>query len=180
MNTKLHALADANGRSLSFFMTAGQVSDYTGAAALLEDMPSAQWLLGDHATNRSGMTSAVTGVAAASRSCSAASKTGTASPPATIAARSPSSPPSLSLPPSSSGCSQRVLTLITRTRDHIRRESRTRCTLMEEAVTKFATSMEEHFGCRAIDVDRAQCCTADGNTRQSWSAMHQRSFDVSA
>jgi transposase len=35
MNTKLHALADANGRPLSFFMTAGQVSDYTGAAALL-------------------------------------------------------------------------------------------------------------------------------------------------
>ena len=35
MNTKLHAIADANGRPLSFFMTAGQVSDYTGAAALL-------------------------------------------------------------------------------------------------------------------------------------------------
>lgn len=47
MNTKLHALADANGRPLSFFMTAGQVSDYTGAAALLGDMPKAQWLLGD-------------------------------------------------------------------------------------------------------------------------------------
>jgi predicted oxidoreductase len=31
MNTKLHAVADANGRPLSFFMTAGQVSDYTGA-----------------------------------------------------------------------------------------------------------------------------------------------------
>jgi len=29
MNTKLHALADANGRPLSFFMTAGQVSDYS-------------------------------------------------------------------------------------------------------------------------------------------------------
>jgi transposase len=28
-------------------MTAGQVSDYTGAAALLDDMPAAQWLLGD-------------------------------------------------------------------------------------------------------------------------------------
>ncbi len=27
MNTKLHALADANGRPLSFFMTAGQISD---------------------------------------------------------------------------------------------------------------------------------------------------------
>ena len=38
MNTKLHAVADANGRPLSFFMTAGQVSDYTGAAALLDDV----------------------------------------------------------------------------------------------------------------------------------------------
>ena len=47
MNTKLHAITDANGRPLSFFMTAGQVSDYTGAAALLDDLPKAQWLLGD-------------------------------------------------------------------------------------------------------------------------------------
>jgi hypothetical protein len=31
MNTKLHAVTDANGRPLRFFMTAGQVSDYTGA-----------------------------------------------------------------------------------------------------------------------------------------------------
>ena len=28
-------------------MSAGQISDYTGAAALLGDMPKAQWLLGD-------------------------------------------------------------------------------------------------------------------------------------
>ena len=47
MNTKLHAVTDAIGRPLSFFMTAGQVSDYTGAAALLDDLPKAQWLLGD-------------------------------------------------------------------------------------------------------------------------------------
>jgi transposase len=47
MNTKLHAVTDAEGRPLSFFMTAGQVSDYTGAAALLEDLPKAQWMLGD-------------------------------------------------------------------------------------------------------------------------------------
>jgi len=33
MNTKLHAVADANGRPLSYFTTDGQVSDYTGAAA---------------------------------------------------------------------------------------------------------------------------------------------------
>ena len=37
MKTKLHAVADANGRPLRFFMTAGQVSDYAGAAALLDD-----------------------------------------------------------------------------------------------------------------------------------------------
>ncbi len=36
MNTKLHAVAHANGRPLNFFMTAGQVSDYTGVAARLE------------------------------------------------------------------------------------------------------------------------------------------------
>ncbi len=47
MNTKLHAVADAEGRPLSFFVTAGPVSDYTGAAALLDDLPKAQWLLGD-------------------------------------------------------------------------------------------------------------------------------------
>lgn len=47
MNTKLHAIADANGRPFSFFVTAGQVSDYTGAAALRDDRPKAQWRLGD-------------------------------------------------------------------------------------------------------------------------------------
>jgi transposase len=47
MNTKLHAVTDARGRPISFFMTAGQVSDYTGAAALLDGLPKAQWLLGD-------------------------------------------------------------------------------------------------------------------------------------
>ena len=47
MNTKLHAVTDTNGRPLRFFMTAGQVSDYTGAAALLDGLPRAEWLLGD-------------------------------------------------------------------------------------------------------------------------------------
>lgn len=28
-------------------MTAGQISDYTGAAALLDDLPDAKWLLAD-------------------------------------------------------------------------------------------------------------------------------------
>jgi transposase len=47
MNTKLHAVTDANGRPLSFVMTAGQVSDYIGAEALLDSLPKAQWLLAD-------------------------------------------------------------------------------------------------------------------------------------
>jgi len=30
---------------LSFFITAGQISDATGAPALIDDLPKAQWLL---------------------------------------------------------------------------------------------------------------------------------------
>ena len=47
MNTKLHAVTDTNGRPIRFFMAAGQVSDYTGAAALVGDLPEADWLLAD-------------------------------------------------------------------------------------------------------------------------------------
>ena len=47
MNTKLHAVTDTSGRPIRFFLTAGQVSDYTGAAALLNSLPEADWLLAD-------------------------------------------------------------------------------------------------------------------------------------
>ena len=47
MNTKLHAVTNVKGRSIRFFMTAGQVSDYTGARALVSSLPSADWLLGN-------------------------------------------------------------------------------------------------------------------------------------
>jgi hypothetical protein len=47
MNTKLHAGPDAEGRPIRFFMTAGQVSDYTGAAAIPCGLPEAEWLLVD-------------------------------------------------------------------------------------------------------------------------------------
>ena len=47
MNTKLHAVTDAEGRPILFFMIARQVSDYTGAAALLGSLPKADWLLAD-------------------------------------------------------------------------------------------------------------------------------------
>ena len=36
-----------NGRPIRFFLTAGQVSDYTGARALMNSLPTADWLLGD-------------------------------------------------------------------------------------------------------------------------------------
>ena len=47
MNTKLHAVTDSSGRPLRLFITAGQVSDYTGAAALMSGLPKAEWLLAD-------------------------------------------------------------------------------------------------------------------------------------
>jgi len=48
MNTKLHAVTDENGRTISFFMSAGETNDYTGgAAALLDSLPPAQWLLAE-------------------------------------------------------------------------------------------------------------------------------------
>ncbi len=47
MNTKLHAVTDADDRAIRFFMTAGDVSDHTGAAALLGSRPKAEWLLAD-------------------------------------------------------------------------------------------------------------------------------------
>lgn len=47
MNTRLHAVTDTAGRPIRFFMSAGQVSDYTGAAALLSSLPQAEWPLAD-------------------------------------------------------------------------------------------------------------------------------------
>jgi len=47
VKTKLHAVIDTIGRPIRFFMTAGQVSDYTCARALVSSLPAADWLLGD-------------------------------------------------------------------------------------------------------------------------------------
>ena len=43
MNTKLHAVTDAEGRPLSFFMTAGQVSDYL-LPRLVRNPARSDWL----------------------------------------------------------------------------------------------------------------------------------------
>ena len=44
-------MADAEGRPIRFFLSAGQVSDYTGALALLSSLPKADWLLADKGYN---------------------------------------------------------------------------------------------------------------------------------
>lgn len=43
----LHAICNSEGRLLNLFATAGQVSDYIGARALLISLPDVDWLLGD-------------------------------------------------------------------------------------------------------------------------------------
>ena len=41
----MRAVTDAHGRPIKGFMSAGQVSDYTDAAALPSSQPEAEWLL---------------------------------------------------------------------------------------------------------------------------------------
>jgi transposase len=48
----LHAVTDAKGRPIRFFMTAGLVSDDTGAPALLGSLPAAEWLIADRGADR--------------------------------------------------------------------------------------------------------------------------------
>lgn len=51
LNSKLHAVADAKGRPIGMYLSAGQTSDYTGARAGLATLPKAGTLLAgqDHA-----------------------------------------------------------------------------------------------------------------------------------
>lgn len=42
MNTKLHAICDSQGRPIDLFVTAGQVSDYVGAWALISRLPDVE------------------------------------------------------------------------------------------------------------------------------------------
>ncbi len=123
---------------MSFFITAGQISDYTGAAALLDDLPKAQWMLADRgydaewfrdALERKGIKPCIPGRKSRSMPVKYDKRRykrrnrieimfgrlkdwrRVASQPATTAARLYSSQPSLSQPLSSSGFDQRVLSL---------------------------------------------------------------------
>ena len=46
MNTQLHAVTDRIGRPIRVFISAGHISDYTGARVLAGRLPAAGWLLG--------------------------------------------------------------------------------------------------------------------------------------
>ena len=47
MNSKLHAVCDGQGRPLVMLLSEGQMSDYKGAALMLDALPPAKALLGD-------------------------------------------------------------------------------------------------------------------------------------
>jgi hypothetical protein len=47
LNSKSHAVTDAVGRPIQLFLTAGNVSDYIGARALLPSLTAADLMLAD-------------------------------------------------------------------------------------------------------------------------------------
>jgi transposase len=47
LNSKLHAVCDGRGRPLVMLLSEGQMSDYTGAALMIDAFPKAKALLGD-------------------------------------------------------------------------------------------------------------------------------------
>ena len=47
MNSKLHAVCDGDGRPLVMLLSEGQMSDYKGAALMIDDLPPAKAMLGD-------------------------------------------------------------------------------------------------------------------------------------
>ncbi len=128
LNSKLHAVCDDQGRPLVLLLSEGQMSDHKGARLMLGALPPAKILIADrgydsaavppgprrqrhrplhpldHGAGRSRSPTTRPSIASATRSrtCSPSSRIGAASPPATTAAPTPSSRPSVSLPPSPS------------------------------------------------------------------------------
>jgi transposase len=47
LNSKLHAVCDGRGRPLVMLLSEGQMSDYQGAALMIDALPKAKALLGD-------------------------------------------------------------------------------------------------------------------------------------
>ena len=55
---RLYAVTGADGRLIRFLMTAGHVSDSTGAASLFCGLPSAEWILADRGQDASSFRNA--------------------------------------------------------------------------------------------------------------------------
>lgn len=131
LNSKLHAVCDGRGRPIIMLLSEGQMSDYKGAALMLDDCrrrsscsatrdttPTGSatrsprvasrhaFRRNQTARRRSSMIVCSTASGTRSKTCSAESRTGGASIPATIDALIPSCPQSASLPLSSSGSNQ--------------------------------------------------------------------------
>jgi transposase len=47
LNSKLHAVCDGEGRPLVLLLSEGQMSDYKGAALMIDALPRARHLIGD-------------------------------------------------------------------------------------------------------------------------------------
>jgi transposase len=47
LNSKLHAVCDGKGRPLVMLLSPGQMSDYKGAAMMIDALPKARELIGD-------------------------------------------------------------------------------------------------------------------------------------
>src|SRR6201994_161605 len=51
LNSKLHAVCNAQGKPIILLLTEGQMSDHTGARLLLEKLPSGSILIGDRGSD---------------------------------------------------------------------------------------------------------------------------------
>ena len=60
MNSKLHAVCDGAGRPLIMLLSEGQMSDYKGAALMLDILPQANELLGDRGYDANWFRAALT------------------------------------------------------------------------------------------------------------------------
>jgi len=54
LNSKLHAVCDDQGRPLIMLLSEGQMSDYKGAALMLDALPRAKAMFGDKAMTQTG------------------------------------------------------------------------------------------------------------------------------
>ena len=59
MNSKLHAVCDADGRPLVLCLSEGQMSDDNGAALMLPDLPKAKVMLADKGYDADGFRQAL-------------------------------------------------------------------------------------------------------------------------